>query len=1007
LTEIGSGPGNADSAAPGENGHEEHAKEEEGTGAPKYPWPELWKSAGEKLVTLFISAGSLLGFVAFAGSIVLWSRFFAIHVPPDQVVAAVPQGESVAVGAVMLLLFGFFGALATLAVYLIDRGGRATPGMSRALLVILTVEAAVAIWIAGDSSVLVKVVASEILAITFAMALCSTFVGGLIELEPDKLRDLKGTTERGRDPVETAFWRPQNKPGVDPFTVAGVIGIAVLLGAIAFGAMRLFGSSAVWGWIIALAVGGAALLLAIALHLWCFKQRKANEKRDAERCRREARQQERKEAESLRGRLRAAWKACRSSRCDECHRRPCACPAKSEEEQQADEEDDALSKPPLFELTIWGAAVIVALALIAVVVPSLILREWWLGVSLAIVFVIGAGLWRIAGLRRERFIFLGMAVFISVPLFGALMLMVRNLAEPQVQAVALIRSSDGPDEAIQGLYVTETSDRVYFANVATEGCSDKVKPASGRLLWVPKEEVVTMSIGPLEDVEDAGKTALEMAYALTPAVETPAGDRVSKTRPEADSQDATGDEARTSKAEGGTEKARARSKKAAKVEVEADAKGATKPPGRLEDPGPAVRPNFGSGLSLYPETASPGERVELRLSVPNESVEGFGPKPDGRTLRLDGVPVSLVREGTRDAREAEFVKTLTGVKLSLDKKGLYRFREGEPEPLPEGERGFSGATYVKLEDSNVLGFKGGHADPYPEYFEVAPNGAHLAGEPEVSLEEGQFVQLDGRFRRQAWSNDKIAFVVPANGATGVVTVDCGQLAGQPFLRVSHTPTARIAVRMSQNTPKVAFDGGQSRDQDEEEISRSWTIGGVHRGHRERIATRLPMRRAPYTVELTVTDEAGNSDTARLLLLRLPTRLFAVKKKRPLHGKNIETAQAVLGRAVATEPPAAIELDAHTDDGGTAAHNLALSLKRDEHVRSVLLEESEKEPSEESVALQEVGYGETCPIDPRAGERPGNRRVEVFVLGDGVIVKPGKGCLPGRFKRDIWRPPLAP
>ncbi len=96
-------------------------------------------------------------------------------------------------------------------------------------------------------------------------------------------------------------------------------------------------------------------------------------------------------------------------------------------------------------------------------------------------------------------------MFISVPLFGTVMLMASNADEPQVQPMALIRSTDGPEEAIQGLYVTEGDERVYFANVATEGCENEVTPNSGRLLWVPKKEVVAMAIGPLQGVKRPAK----------------------------------------------------------------------------------------------------------------------------------------------------------------------------------------------------------------------------------------------------------------------------------------------------------------------------------------------------------------------------------------------------------------------------------------------------------------------------------------------------------------------
>ncbi len=73
-----------------------------------------------------VSAVVSVGFVAFAGKAILWTRFEALQVPGDQVVKAVPQNEAVAIGASLLLIFGALGVLAAVGVYLVDRAGRAT-----------------------------------------------------------------------------------------------------------------------------------------------------------------------------------------------------------------------------------------------------------------------------------------------------------------------------------------------------------------------------------------------------------------------------------------------------------------------------------------------------------------------------------------------------------------------------------------------------------------------------------------------------------------------------------------------------------------------------------------------------------------------------------------------------------------------------------------------------------------------------------------------------------------
>ena len=119
--------------------------------------------------------------------------------------------------------------------------------------------------------------------------------------------------------------------------------------------------------------------------------------------------------------------------------------------------------------------------LASVALPYALLGKFWVGVSIGAAAALTSALWRISMLASVRVVWFGVAVFISVPLFGTLTAMARNIDDPQVQPMALIRSTDGPDEAIQGLYVTEADDRVYFATVATEGCTDELTPNSGRL----------------------------------------------------------------------------------------------------------------------------------------------------------------------------------------------------------------------------------------------------------------------------------------------------------------------------------------------------------------------------------------------------------------------------------------------------------------------------------------------------------------------------------------------
>ncbi len=608
---------------------------------PESPWTALLKELGRKLLTALFAAGGLAAFVAFAGSVVLWTRFSALQLPADQIVDVIPKGEAVTAGAEILLLFGFCGAVAALAVYLIDRGGRATPGMSRGVLLIVAVAAVAAIWLADDTSLLDRVIATEALLLAVGAMLWATHVGGLVELERGAVPDLKA-----REPVQdirrSAFRNTDEKCPVRFWKIAVSIGIAILVGAVGWTIAYLAADDAKVGWACGLGAFVLALLLAVAARWLQFQheeagpraERRAEEKtkRDTEIREREQEQEQQEEEEKKEARnaewarrgavaerffawLRASWKQDKEGsgftvtlgapepRQGPRNRRP-------PDKQAAPPK----GKPPAASLTPHGGALLTLLAIGAVAAPATILGQRWLAITLAVIVVVGLGLWRVADLSGGRFLWYGLAVLFSMPIFATVALTTRNIDDPQAQPVAIIRKGDNSKEALQGLYVTETSDRVYFANVATEACGKKIVRDSGRLLWIPKKEVVAMSIGPSQDIDKAARSAVEMEQALTPDIETSDGGRIS-----------VGVEPETEMEAGGAEAG-----KAGAVDH------------RLEGSGPAVRPKFGRGLRLEPPSASPGGKVTLVLSTPE--YEGFSELPAGTSLRLNNLPLPVLDE---------------------------------------------------------------------------------------------------------------------------------------------------------------------------------------------------------------------------------------------------------------------------------------------------------------------------------------------------------------------------
>jgi outer membrane protein OmpA-like peptidoglycan-associated protein len=388
--------------------------------------------------------------------------------------------------------------------------------------------------------------------------------------------------------------------------------------------------------------------------------------------------------------------------------------------------------------------------------------------------------------------------------------------------------------------------------------------------------------------------------------------------------------------------------------------------------------------------------------------------------------------------------------------GEYVLSSDRPELVEAGAR-----LYVKL-DSSSLRLSQLEREAAEERDGIFVTVVHDAGGFKVAPGVTQKVTLTGRhpggrtrpgtalplggqyLYRQAWHENRITFVVPDEAKTGVVTVECSQLAGSPLLQVSHDPTARIAVRMHQHRPMMTLDSSRSSDEDEpdkksressgsgkskpgasskagesDELTRHWTVEGVSRGNGKTIGAQLPARDAPYRIKLTVTDPAGHSDSTELRLLRLPASNFRFDKHKPLHPKELRAVHDSLVEAVEGQHPPAIELYGYADDPGTPAYNLKLSLKRDEAVLNRVLRHppkkaetgkgSRQEKRQQSqgknklqVPIHELAYGETCQLVPDGGRQARNRRVDVLVLGPGVTVVPPKGCHPGRFKDARWK-----
>jgi hypothetical protein len=837
---------------------------------------------GRKAVPIILTLGGLVGFVALAGSAVVWTRFMAVEVPPDQIVAIYPRSELVAIAAAFLLMFGLAGLLAVAMCYLIDRRGRASLGMTRALITILCVEGlAVIASIAPAASWQQRVLAAESYALPLVACLWVTFLAEKPKLFKKKVR--KRLEEMGRS-----------------FKIMLGVAIVALLGL-------------------------SALVLAFQ---WCAPAMVAIF------------------AGALFGAVPSLWLVwkLREGKNSPSRRR---------------------LKRFNVPFTRNGMIGFIGLQLAAVAAPGAWLHSVWLLLSLAAATLLVAGLWRAAVLPKKNFLWYGVAVFVSVPLFGAITWTMRNVFEPQVQPMALIRKSGGTSEYLEGIYVAETDSRVYFATLATRGCSKDVVADSGRLLSVPKSEVAAMAIGPLQGVSQARRSAQEIAFALAPQGTIPA----------------RGGERRT------------------------DFRSTRSESRRLEEVPAAVEPSFGAGLRLVPEVAAPGESVTLYMDAPSE--DGFGRSREHRTLRVGGVPVDILKENARTPSEAEYVETENGRLLKVGKQSVYVEHGSDFASISPSEK-YGQHLFVRVSDSSVAEVAGpGDGSDRQEddsdhaknrYLQIERVGgrysvASIDGEmPTVRFRNGPPERLRPSLVRQNWHKDHISFRVPRGSHGGQVTVDCEALGSSPELQFAHPLTPRISARVRPGSDIVVLDSSEATSQRGGSLSRRWTIDGVSMGQQARLEAHLPSRRRGYSVRLTVRDASGHVGTTRLYVFRLamPPHEHDSREK-PSQRLSPQTVNAIRN-AISSLGPNVVELAGHP--GGSPKPGREFRLKSVEELgHEVLRARNSLRPGSArkviGLEVRDVSYDWRCPADDQDAEG----RLDVFVLGDGAHVAAAPNCPP--------------
>jgi hypothetical protein len=493
-------------------------------------------SATGRFVDLLLQAlpavGGTIGFVGFVaviGGAIEWIRFRAAELPADQAVQVVPREQLVTIGAVSMVLFTLLGLMAVLTAYLIDRRGdasaptwRGVVALSGAGLIGTVIVADLSWW--AVAAIVTWVVAVGLLSVgTLDRAAQRWLIRR--RTEPQTLRALLDASAeldaaearflRARDELEGPHWPGDLEPlAVAERRAANQFWVSIReLERVASKIVNTDDEPAQPADAPPSPqgpdrLGGRAL------------GRMANEAREvAERARGIAAPpaDERvlhyivKRVRYLREKglvelLRLEWRALVAGGCVGALGGTAALLASN----LAGEYwliplgllplvAAGLKRKRLFTSTLTAIGVVYLLAFA---------QSQWLVIMVVVVAVLASAILAVAHVT-SRFAWYGIAVFIAVQLFGATLEAIRIARFPQLQPVALVRKSD--DIGICGVYITQTSERIYLGHVEVNK-SDRYDAdvGSGRIFWVPRNDVDVVSLGPLMDIHQANARAAAM-----------------------------------------------------------------------------------------------------------------------------------------------------------------------------------------------------------------------------------------------------------------------------------------------------------------------------------------------------------------------------------------------------------------------------------------------------------------------------------------------------------------
>jgi len=401
------------------------------------------------------SAVGFVGFVAVLGAAIEWVRFSAAGLPADQAVRVASRPELVATGAVSLIAFTLLGLLAVMVAYLADPRGEGTVRLGVWTVILGLGEALFAAWYTTDGWENRVVTGFALLGLAVSAGRVSIGIAHGVAARRE-LEKLRSSHEELREALEATAGDPANPDAVQRRTRAY---------------HRLRVATAEADETLAEPADASSLSPIVVTEAAPSGEEVLELDRHA---RRVAQDISRKLARG--GPRPPVGEAVRSF-----------------------VSTQGVSASAMFILVV---------VILAVVIPS----PEYLLLLVGVVIVLNTALFGVA-LATSRFRWYGVALFLSVPLFGAVLGGVRTFRSPKLQPVALIRKAS--DHAICGVYIAESNDRVYLGRVELKTNKDKrAIPGAGRIFWVPKSDVDMIKIGSPQSISDANGRAPELAREL-------------------------------------------------------------------------------------------------------------------------------------------------------------------------------------------------------------------------------------------------------------------------------------------------------------------------------------------------------------------------------------------------------------------------------------------------------------------------------------------------------------